>query len=730
MTVRAGVRWAPALTVQKDPLMNPSHRYVHLSDGGASLVIAHGDASARVVHWGRAVSDADAAAIAASDRPGVMFSSLDAPRLVPLLAGLSDGWSGLQGLEWHRGERGGVALELIDVVTGAGGSAQIRWRDAGCHADVEMRLVLRADGVLSTSVSVTSSGGDEPLDLLACRMSMPLPARAAEILDFTGRWTTERVPQRVGLVHGAHSREVRRGRPGHDAPYVTCVGTPGFGWRSGEVWAAHVAFSGDHQVHVEVLPEGAGVHGARIVAGEILAPGEVRLGPGHTYSSPEVLWVASDSGLDEVRAAFHARARSLPGYPTRPRPVTINTWEAVYFDHDEQAIRELLARAARIGVERFVLDDGWFLGRRDDTTGLGDWWVDTQVWPHGLRPLADTVRAAGLEMGLWVEPEMVNPSSRLAAEHPEWILGGVRARTARHQLPLDLSLPAVRDYLLERLDALVSELDLAYLKWDHNRDLHEVASAVSGRPSRGAGVRGAYALIDALRERHPGLEIESCASGGGRMDMAMAARTQRFWASDTNDPLERQRIQQWSSLLLPLELLGSHVGPERAHTTRRTADLSARLATALFGHAGIEWDLRECSPAELDLLAAWTAMYKRERAWMHRGRAVATDPAVDGTMVHGVVAADGSQALYAVVATSTAAVAGTPRLTFPGLDADATYHFTLDETLGRPERRLVADPEWVKTGASMSGATLERVGLPIPALQPGHVALWRAVRNL
>src|SRR6266542_1136250 len=246
---------------------------------------------------------------------------------------------------------------------------------------------------------------------------------------------------------------------------------------------------------------------------------------------------------------------------------------------------------ATCGVERFVLDDGWFRHRRDDTAGLGDWYVDETVWPHGLEPLIGHVRSLGMEFGLWVEPEMVNPDSDLYRAHPDWILsaGGRLPPTCRHQQVLDLANPGAYGYVRARLDALLSENDIAYLKWDHNRDL--VDAGHQGRPGVHAQTLAVYRLLDELRAAHPGVEVESCSSGGARVDLGILERTDRVWASDCNDALERQTIQRWTGLFLPPELIGTHVGPPRAHTTGRVHDLSFRAATALFGHAGIEWDV-------------------------------------------------------------------------------------------------------------------------------------------
>ncbi|HEX4811446.1 MAG TPA: alpha-galactosidase [Nonomuraea sp.] len=228
--------------------------------------------------------------------------------------------------------------------------------------------------------------------------------------------------------------------------------------------------------------------------------------------------------------------------------------------HGLDRLLELADRAAAAGIERFVLDDGWFRHRRHDRAGLGDWYVDERVWPDGLRPLADRVRELGMQFGLWFEPEMVNPDSDLARAHPDWILGrsGRTPPPQRHQQTLDLARPEVFAYLLERLDTLAGEYALDSIKWDHNRDIAEpVHDGVAGVHAQTAAT---YRLLDELRRRHPALEIESCSSGGARVDYGVLARTDRVWTSDSNDALDRQAIQRWTGLLVPPERMGAHVG--------------------------------------------------------------------------------------------------------------------------------------------------------------------------
>ncbi|MFL5882809.1 MAG: alpha-galactosidase, partial [Actinomycetota bacterium] len=581
------------------------------------------------------------------------------------------------------------------------------------------RLRLHPSGVLETGHTLRNLGG-APYEVERLAASLPLPARAVEVLDLTGRWCRERIPQRHPLPHGAWVREGRHGRTGHDATLVLAVGTPGFGFRSGEVWGVHLAWSGDAVHWAERNADGH----AGVGAAELLGPSEVALAPGEAYATPPLLAAYSGDGLDGLSAAFHRFVRDRPSHPRTPRPVVLNTWEAVYFDHRLDRLSELAEVAARLGVERFVLDDGWFGNRRNDTAGLGDWYVAVGVWPDGLNPLIDHVRKLGMEFGLWVEPEMVNPDSDLFRAHPDWVLSapGRLPEPWRHQQVLDLANPDCYGFIRDRLDELLGNHDIAFLKWDHNRDLLEAGHA--GRPGVHAQTLATYRLLDELRSRHPGVEIESCASGGGRVDLGILARTDRVWASDTNDALERQHIQRWTQLLLPPELVGTHVGPPRSHTTSRTHNLAFRVATALFGHFGIEWDIASASPQEQEAMAEAIACYKRLRPLLHGGRVVRADHPNPAAYLHGVVADDGAEALFAYVQL-TASAFETPGLArLPGLDPDRVYRVAPLEVAGAPETRQAAAPPWLAAGeVTLAGLVLGEVGLPLPVLRPEQALL-------
>lgn len=692
------------------------------------MLDARGTGVPRLVHWGSdlgAVAPDSLASLVDAGR-AIAPSSPDTPLSPSLLASPAEGFSGFPALVARRAGAPAARLPLRirrSGLTHDATSITVELAAADDHGPlltVTWRAALSPEGILTIGMDARADA-PEGVDLHRLAVAVPVPARAAELLDFTGLWAAERRPQRGAVRDGLHLREQRRGRPGHDAPYLTVVGSPGFGFRSGEVWALHHAFSGNSSTGIEALPTGH----RRLLAAELLEPGEIVLAAGERYTAPDSVLAWSDRGLDGLSDRLHPFVRALS--PATHRPVVLNTWEAVYFDHDLDRLLPLVDAAADLGIERFVLDDGWFHGRIDDRRALGDWTVDPERWPGGLHPLVDAVVARGMEFGLWVEPEMVSPDSRLVREHPEWMLAepdpdhdAHHPPTWRFQHTLDLTIPAARAHVMEALSALLDEYPIAFLKWDHNRDQHAGSAA--------AHTRAVYALIDELRARHPHVAIESCASGGARVDLGIARRVHRFWTSDTNDALDRQRIQRYSGLLMPPELLGGHVGAPRAHITGRRHDLSFRLATALFGSAGIEWDVTGASDDERAVLRDWVATVKRFRTLLTSGRTVRTDEATDDRYVHALVAPDGGEALITLATLATAAVSVPAPLRLPGLDP--ARHYRIEPiTLGAPPHAVQdAPPAWlVDGGTTISGALLAELGLPVPLLAPEQALVLHAV---
>ncbi len=700
-----------------------------------SLVLAPSPASEpSILHWGAALGDLSPEHLADLTElrtPGVPHSALDQPRVRGVVGDNGSGFTGTPGLEgvrlgddhaaWSPRLRGWT-WHVVDDDPEADARVELHGVDAEAGWEVRIDLELTREGVLRTRPVVTNTGRGR-LQLAAARSALPVAARATELVDLTGRWCRERTPLRRPFLIGTHLREGRHGRTGHDASLLMAAGTPGFGFRTGEVWATHLAWSGDHATYAERTVEGECLLGG----GELLGPGEVVLGEGETYYGPWFLGCWSGAGLDGASDRLHAWVRRHADRSRRVRPVLVNTWEAAYFDHDLDRLGALAEAAARVGVERFVLDDGWMHGRRSDRAALGDWTVDRSVWPEGLHPLIEKVRSCGMDFGLWVEPEMVNEDSDLAREHPDWILRGRHDVPPewRHQQVLDLQVPGayahVRDALLELLD----EYDIAYLKWDHNRDLIDVAHA--GRPAVHRQTLSFYRLLDELRGVHPHLEIESCASGGARIDLEVLRRTDRVWPSDTIDAIERQRIQTWTSLVVPPEMMGAHLGGPVAHTTGRTHTMTFRAATALLGHFGIEWDLSSLGDEELDRVAAWVALHKRVRPLLATGRTVRGDHPDPALSVTGVVAADGSEAWYVVATVATTLTQSPLSVQLPGLDPSRTYRLT-NETV--PGERHPSDlaTTWVDgRGVEVPGSALEAVGVRLPATAPESAYVLHAV---
>ncbi|HEY7103771.1 MAG TPA: alpha-galactosidase, partial [Mycobacteriales bacterium] len=685
-----------------------------------------------VPHWGPdlgALDESTVDELVAATVPAVPRGTLDLPVPVALLPAYGSGDPGRPGLSGSRGGRAFSPLFRSPAVAERGpGRVVLAATDPDAELALRTEVELAPAGLLRIRHVLTNTG-TEPYQLDGLAVALPIPDRAEQLLDFTGHWCRERSPQRHRLAMGSWVRENRAGRTGHDATVGLCAGTTGFGFGSGEVWVGHVAWSGNSVTYAERAPRGP----ARLGGGELLLPGEVVLAPGQEYATPELCAAYSGAGLDGISAAFHGWLRSRPQHPRSPRPATLNVWEAVYFDHDLDRLARLADLAAAAGVERFVLDDGWFRHRRDDTAGLGDWYVDETVWPDGLGPLVRHVRDRGMQFGLWVEPEMVNPDSDLFRAHPDWILAvpGRQPVPARHQQVLDLAHPPVSAYLLERLDALLTEHEIGYLKWDHNRDLVDAGRAgpdQRGRPGVRTQTLALYALLDELRRRHPGVEIESCASGGARVDLGILARTDRVWTSDCNDALERQAIQRWTGVFLPPELLGAHVGAGRSHTTGRAQTLSFRAVTALFGHQGLEWDLAAATEAERAAVAAWLAFVRDWRSVLHTGTVVRADRADPSAWLHGVVGAD--RALYAFVQLTTSTLAGPEPARLPGLDPDRRYTVRPAYPAGAPEPAGHAPPAWLAAGGvELPGRVLAAVGLPMPVLHPEEAILLEVTRT-
>jgi alpha-galactosidase len=667
---------------------------VLLSNADVSVLVDVSTPIPTILHWGLPVGSEVFDVRATIGHP-VSHGALDVLAPLSVVPEHGSGFQGRPGLEGARADGRGWAPRFTPA------KCEHTTTTLTCDSvDTSEGLTLRTEmellpsGVLRVRTILTNTSS-EPYRVDALRVVLPVPSRAQEALTFGGRWTKEFQPIRQSLFTGSISVENRSGRSSHNRTPIAMLGTPGFTESTGEVWGAHLEWSGNSNMVLDSSTD----RRKSIQVEELLFANEISLGEGESYATPWVAAAYSTEGLNGISRCFHRELRSRPNHPSSDRPVTLNIWEAVYFEHNLDTLKTLANVASHIGVERFVIDDGWFHGRRNDLAGLGDWWVDADVWPNGLSPIADHVRALGMQFGLWFEPEMVNPNSDLYRAHPDWVLTDQRYEPVlgRNQLVLDLSNVDVRTYLFEKIDAILTAYPIAYVKWDN---------------------LGTYDLLDRLRAAHPGVEFESCASGGGRIDFGILQRAERVWTSDCNDPLERQRIQRGFSYVFPPEYMGSHIGPPRSHTTHRTHSLAFRAATAFFGHLGIEWNILEATDDERKALANVIELYKRFRPLLHGGDVTRFDHANDAVLAHGVIASDRSEALISFVQMDSAESLIVEPLLIPGLDLARRYRVEALPIVELPNGPSKQSPGWIASGAEVTGRQLAVLGLQPPILHP------------
>ena len=687
-----------------------------LSASTSSLLLEVIDGALVIQHWGAPVHG-DLAAVQTAIRPSIANSSWDQPQFPGIMRESSRGFLGRPTLSGHRnGKAWSTKFEVTDFHHQKN-RVGVTFRDLHAEIEVVISFELDTNGVLFQRATVKNLA-DTDYCINEFIHWLPLPKEATQTLDFAGRWSNERNPQRKEIATGTWVRESREGRSGHNFSIADIALTAHTSFQSGSAWATSIAWSGNSQYLVEKLFDGS----QSIGAGELLMPGELILSSGQSYEAPALISVFSAEGLDGVSAAYHSYLRARDVHPKRERPLTLNMWEALYFDHDEEKIKALVDVAAEVGIERVVLDDGWFHSRRNDRAGLGDWVIDPAVWPHGLSPIIKYINDKGIEFGLWFEGEMVNPDSDLYRAHPEWILHEADRVPPlwRHQLVLDIGHEGAFNHVLEQTSAVLAAHNIAYIKWDHNRVLVDAGHLGSAGVHR--QTQAIYRLFAELKKRHPGLEIESCASGGARIDLGVIDLVDRFWTSDNNDALERQTIQRWTAQVIAPELLGTHIGPTHGHQTGRTLELSMRATTALFGHAGIEWDITEATTEERKHLSTWAQYYKNNRGLLHSGKMVRVDYPEPHAYLHGVIAHDASRAIFAYVQlTPTVAIHPSP-LKFPGLDQTASYVIKAVFPAGKPRFMLITPPDWM-AGITMSGSALSAIGVTAPILAPANAFL-------
>lgn len=560
--------------------------------------------------------------------------------------------------------------------------------DAPTGLRVELRYtVFRDHDVLARSVRLVNGGG-ETLDverLLSASVDLPetVGAGGYRMLQLSGAWARERHVHDTPLRPGVQAIESRRGASSHAQNPFLALLAPEADESHGHVFGFSLVYSGDFLAAVDVEPYGT----ARAAIGIHPETFGWRLGPGETFQAPEGVLAFSANGLGPLSRTYHRlyRDRLCRGtWRDRPRPVLINNWEATYFTFDADRIERLAGAAADLGIELFVLDDGWFGHRNDDTTSLGDWTTDLRKLPGGLDDLARRVNATGMQFGLWFEPEMVSRDSDLFRAHPDWHLhapGGRYASESRNQLILDLSRPEVCEHIHDAVAAVLRSAPIAYVKWDMNRNFSEVGSpALPPERQREVPHRyilGLYEVLERLTAEFPQVLFESCSGGGGRFDPGMLFYMPQVWTSDNTDAVERLAIQHGTSLVYPLSTMGAHVSAVPNHQVGRVTPVETRGHVALFGGGfGYELDLHQLTDAERAEIREQVAMVKELRPLVRDGefhRLVSPFAGDGGETAWMVVAPDRREALLLYVRVLVRPNGKLRRLVLRGLDPARDY---------------------------------------------------------
>jgi alpha-galactosidase len=611
------------------------------------------------VHWGEPLTLSQVEALPDMYRParGDSFAGRRVPEEIAVDGGARYGVPGLQvrfadgtrALEWAYA--GHEITEEPDALALA-----LRMRDR--HYPLAITLHYRVwhdSDVIERSLTLdhTGSPGDDALQVLrADSAAWPLPARADyRIGHVVGDWAAESRSRRTALPWGETVFTSRRGITGHQANPWVMLDSGDADERHGQVWSAALAWSGTWRITVQ-----RGTDNLVQVTGGFGHDGvSWRLGPGERLATPAFAGLYSGGGFGASSRAWHDYVlhHVLP-HPREVRPVLYNSWEATEFDVDEAAQRKLAAQAAALGVELFVMDDGWFGARTSDRAGLGDWTPNPERFPDGLGPLIEEVHRLGMKFGLWVEPEMVNPDSELYRRHPDWVLRFENrpGTELRHQFVLNFARPDVVAWATAWLERLIAGHGVDFVKWDMNRAFSEAGWPEHGADARADQlwidyVRNVYAIIDGLRAAHPGLRIEGCSGGGGRIDLGMLARTDQVWPSDNTDALDRLTIQHGFTQLYPARVMSAWVTDSPNSITGRAIPLRFRCHVAMSGVLALGGNLTEWSEQDLHELAGEVARYKQIRDTVQLGaRHRLSEPGgPDGLSAVCYTSSDGSEAV-------------------------------------------------------------------------------------
>ena len=522
--------------------------------------------------------------------------------------------------------------------------------------------------------------GPEPVCLeRAMSLSLDLPDPRYQMVDLTGAWCRERYVDCHGLHRGVQSIHSMRGHSSHQFNPFICLKRPDAGEDSGEVIGISLVYSGNFLAQAEVDT----MDTVRVTMGIHPEGFDWPLCSGEEFQTPEAVMVYSGDGLNGMSQAFHQlyRTRLARGYwRDRERPILINNWEATYMDFDEEKILSIADKARELGIELFVLDDGWFGKRDDDTTSLGDWYPNLHKLPDGITGLAGKIRDMGMKFGLWFEPEMVSRDSCLYRAHPDWMLGSTDRPvcTGRHQYVLDFSKDQVVEYIGDRMEEILGDGGVSYVKWDMNRSISDLFSA--GRDARYQGtvyhrqILGVYKLYERLTRDFPHVLFESCASGGARFDPGILYYAPQGWVSDDTDGVERVKIQYGTSLVYPVSSMGSHVSAIPNHQTQRNVPLASRAAAAFFGTFGYELDLNLLTEEEQYQVKEQIRFMKEHRKLIQQGRFYRLISPFEGNEAAWIVVSeDENRAIAAYFRFLQPVNTGFKRLVLKGLNPGTMY---------------------------------------------------------
>lgn len=680
--------------------MNMSHRRSITYDKGLfHLRTEHSSYMFRVtpqgqlehLHYGAPVRDADAEALALKRTmpygDSVLYPGGGAAYCLDVLP-----------LEWSGAGRGDYRPSPVEFVTDSGswtadfeyvghtitpGSTETRCglptayggdmtltvllRDEAAGAELRLYYTTYPDeDVITRRAELVCTGAGLSIRKLMS-LSLDLAERDLKMTTFTGNWIRE-AHRHDAAVEGTLINESRTGFSSNRANPGFILSERAADERRGRVWGFNLVYSGNHMSCVSTDPRGT----VRVMSGISPDRFEWRLGTGESFETPEAVMCFSAEGLGGMSRAMHdfVNRHIVRGpWAGRGRPVLVNAWEGFMFDFDARRLLSVARRAKAMGAELFVMDDGWFIGRDDDTGGLGDYEPDEKKLPEGVSGLAREVKKLGLGFGIWVEPEAVSPKSRLYAAHPDWAITepGREPVYGRNELLLDLTRGEVRDYIVDSVTRLLDSAEISYVKWDMNRQMAGVGGAYSHRY-----ILGLYEVLHRVFDARPDILFESCSSGGNRFDLGMLCFSPQIWASDDTDPIERLDIQRGLSYLYPLSTMGAHVSASPHAQTLRHTPLGTRFAVSCFGCLGYELDLRELSPVEMREARRQIEFYKKHRMTLQYGRLYRFD-LPDGREAFECVARDGAEAVTGHFRRLVHAAPAFEKLPADGLDAAALY---------------------------------------------------------